>query len=63
MQGNMKAFAKDIEQWAWELVNANDTFVTEDGDIEDWNNDNSSFKKNILNNLKDYLKHLNTHIE
>ena len=63
MQGNMKAFAKDIEQWALELVNTNDTFVTEQGDIEDWKNDNSSFKENILNNLKDYLKHLNTHIE
>lgn len=63
MQGNMKAFAKDIEQWAIELVNTRDTFVTENGEVEDWKNNNNSFEKTILSNLKDYLKHLNAHIE
>ena len=29
MQGNIKAFASDIETWALDMVNTEDTFVTE----------------------------------
>lgn len=62
MQGNMKAFATDIEQWAADLVNTQDTFVTEQGDIEDWKS-NSSEKKKITDNIKQYLGHLSEHIK
>lgn len=62
MQGNMKAFSHDIEQWALEQINTQDTFVTEQGDIEDWKS-NESEKKKLMDNVKQYLTHLSEHIK
>jgi len=63
MQGSMKAFARDVEQWVLESLESVDTFVTEQGDVEDWNNNNSKFKEQMTANLQEYLKHLRTHID
>lgn len=63
MRGGVKAFAKDIEQWVLEGINQTDTFVTEQGDIEDWSNNNVEFKKKALENLQDFLSHVKKHIE
>lgn len=62
MQGNMKAFGKDIEQWALDLINTEDTFVTEQGDVEDWKS-NSSEKKRLMDSVKEYLGYLSEHIK
>ena len=62
MQGSMSAFRKDIEQWAMEFVNEESTFVTEQGDVENWKSNNSQFKERILSNLKSYLTELDKHI-
>lgn len=62
MQGNMKSFAKDIEQWVLDLVNTNDSFVTEAGDVEDWNS-NNNVEKQVNKNVMQYLKHLSKHIK
>ena len=62
MQGSMSAFRKDIEQWAMEFVNEESTFVTEQGDVENWKSNNSQFKERILTNLKGYLTELDKHI-
>tara|TARA_R100000951_G_scaffold96202_2_gene85410 strand:- start:437 stop:1015 length:579 start_codon:yes stop_codon:yes gene_type:complete len=62
MQGNMKAFANDVEQWALGLVNSQDTFVTEAGDIEDWQS-NKAKDKEILKNVRQYVSHLSEHIK
>lgn len=62
MQGNIKAFATDIEQWATEIVNLKDTFVTEAGDVEDWKS-NSNKNKEILKNVRSYLNHLSEHVK
>lgn len=61
MQGNMKTFAKDIEQWVMDYVFRENTFVTEQGDVEDWKS-NSKHDEKILSNLKSYLGHLKEHI-
>lgn len=63
MQGSMKAFAKDIEAWALEMINTSDTFVTEQGDVEDWNNTNNKVKLELTKKLQEYLKYLNSHID
>jgi GH25 family lysozyme M1 (1,4-beta-N-acetylmuramidase) len=63
MQGSMKAFARDIEQWVLETLSATNTFVTEQGDIEDWNSNNEKFKEQINSNLQQYLKHLKAHLD
>ena len=63
MQGSMKAFARDVEQWVLETVMSTNTFVTEQGDIEDWNSNNKEFETRLTSNLHQYLKHLKAHIE
>lgn len=63
MQGSMKAFARDVEQWVLNSIESVDTFVTEQGDVEDWNGTNSKFKEQMTNNLQEYLKHLKSHID
>ena len=63
MQGSMKAFARDVEQWVLDTLSSTDTFVTEQGDVEDWNSNSENFKKQINNNLQEYLKHLKAHME
>jgi hypothetical protein len=63
MQGSMKAFARDVEQWVLETVMSTNTFVTEQGDVEDWNSNNKEFKTRLNTNLQQYLKHLKAHIE
>ena len=63
MQGSMKAFARDVEQWVLDTLSNTDTFVTEQGDVEDWNSNSENFKKQINNNLQEYLKHLKAHME
>ena len=62
MQGNMKAFAKDVEEWVLALVEEDNSFVTEDGVIEDWKS-NSNTKKRLLGDLKTYLTNLQEHID
>lgn len=62
MQGSMKAFSADIEQWALDQISNQDTFVTEQGDIEDWKS-NSSEKKKVMENVKQYLTHLSEHFK
>ena len=63
MQGSLKAFARDVEQWVLNTLEDTNTFVTEQGDIEDWNNADSKFKEQISTNLQEYLKHLKSHID
>ena len=62
MQGNMKAFAYDIEQWVMDYVNSSSSYVTEAGDVEDWKG-NKDHERKILENLKEYLSIVNKHIE
>lgn len=63
MQGGIKAFAKDIEAWALGMINTSDTFVTEQGDVEDWNSTSSKVKSQLTEKLQEYLKYLNSHID
>lgn len=63
VQGGIKSFAKDIEQWVLESINQTSTFVTEQGDVEDWDSNNAEFKKKALENLQEFLTHVKKHIE
>ena len=63
MQGSLKAFARDVEQWVLDSLEATNTFVTEQGDVEDWNSNESKFKEQMTTNLQEYLKHLRSHID
>jgi hypothetical protein len=63
MQGSLKAFARDVEQWVLDSLETTNTFVTEQGDVEDWNSNDSNFKEQLTSNLQEYLKHIRSHIE
>jgi|LULI01.1.fsa_nt_gb hypothetical protein len=65
MQGNMKAFMKDIEQWALEVMSeqTSNSFVTEAGDIEDWKGNSTDKNKQLLDDVKTYIKHLSAHVK
>ena len=61
MQGNVRAFAKDIQEWVDDFVNEQISFVTEQGDVEDWNS-NQNIKKKVATNLNTYLGYLKEHM-
>ena len=63
MQGSLKAFARDVEQWVFDTMESTNTFVTEQGDIEDWDSDDRKFKAQMTANLQDYLLHIRAYIE
>jgi hypothetical protein len=63
MQGNMQAWAKGLEQWVDDQINESMTFVTEDGTVEDWNNNSAKQKAEIMKNVNQYLEHLKKHME
>jgi hypothetical protein len=61
----MKAFMKDIEQWALEVMSeqTSNSFVTEAGDIEDWKGNSTDKNKQLLDDVKTYIKHLSAHVK
>jgi ssDNA-binding Zn-finger/Zn-ribbon topoisomerase 1 len=62
MQGNMKVFIKDIEEWAEGLVAGKvESFVTEQGDVENWST-NTAKQKEIVKSVKEYTEQLKEHI-
>ena len=63
MQGNIKGFMKDIEAWVLESINTNESFVTEDGVVEDWGGVGQGYKQQILKDLKGYTDLLKKHVE
>lgn len=63
MQGGLKAFARDIEQWVLDNIESTNTYVTEQGDIESWENNNAEFKNKAKESLQDFLMHIKKHID
>ena len=63
MQGSLRAFARDVEQWVLDSLETTNAFVTEQGDVEDWNSNDSKFKEQLTSNLQEYLKHIRSHID
>jgi hypothetical protein len=63
IQGNMKAFAGDLEQWVLENIDFTETYVTEQGDLEDWNSNSQVQKEKSLTNVKEFLDKVKKFIE
>ena len=63
IKGGLKVFLQDMEQYFLEQINQTDTFVTEQGDVEDWSNNNTKVKKEALKNLQEFLTHAKKHLE
>lgn len=63
MKGSLKAFIGDVEAFILDQVNTVDTFVTEQGDIEDWSNNKSRVNNKLSEDLQEFLKHARKHLE
>ena len=63
IQGGLKAFAKEIEAWVMDSINQSNSYVTEQGDVESWKNNDSDYKKKAIESLQDYLMHIKKHID
>lgn len=63
MQGNMQAWAQQLQQWMEDQLAENITYVTEDGTVEDWQGNNSKHKENLMQAVNQYLTHLKEHME
>lgn len=63
IKGGLKVFLQDMEQYFLEQINQVDTFVTEQGDVEDWSNNNTKVKEEALKNLQEFLTHAKKHLE
>jgi hypothetical protein len=62
LQGNLLAFADDMEAYVLDAVSGVSSYVTEAGDVEDWNQMPKAYKDKVTNELKGYLKNLRTKI-
>lgn len=58
IQGNMKAYVKDLQAWVTESLVEKTEIVSEDGTIEDWGELSEEFKNKVLEDLKDYVDHV-----
>jgi len=63
MQGNIKEFARNFEQYILSLIENNESFVTEQGDVEEWKNNNTKYKNEVLKELSKFNQHILQAIE
>ena len=52
-----------MQQMVEETLNASSTYVTEQGDVEDWNSNTQLYKEKILNNMKKYMEQVNQAVD
>lgn len=63
IQGSLRAFLVDVEQYILDSINTVDTFVTEQGDIEDWKGNKTKTDNELSQHLKDFLQHARKHLQ
>jgi hypothetical protein len=61
--GNLKVWADGLEQWAQSVINESHTYVTEEGDVEDWKGNTSKQNTDLLNTVVEYVEHVKKHLE
>jgi len=63
IQGSLRAFMRDVEQFVLDSISDVDTFVTEQGDIENWNSNKHHTDTKLTQDLKEFLQHVKKHLE
>lgn len=63
IQGSLKAFMKNVEDYILDNIQTTDTFVTEQGDIESWNNNSAQTNSKLTKDLQEFLQHAKRHLE
>ena len=62
IQGNMRAFTQDIELWLKDHIQSSNTFVTEQGDVEEWKS-NSNSDSQALKNVEELLIQMKKYLD
>jgi hypothetical protein len=63
-KGNLKYFIEEVEQKMDEFINEQDeTYVTEQGDIESWNSNDSQAKIEMTEKLQEYITYLKSKLD
>jgi len=62
-KGNIIKFANELEKWAEETLAFENTYVTEQGDIETWKNNNSTVKQKISQEIQEYLTYIRSKVD
>lgn len=63
-KGNLKYFIEEVEQKMDEFINEQDeTYVTEQGDIESWNSNDSQAKIEMSEKLQEYITYLKSKLD
>jgi hypothetical protein len=62
---NIITHIEEAEQFIEEFAKTSikETYVTEQGDVEDWSNNTSQRNKQLTEGLKDFLQHAKKHLE
>jgi hypothetical protein len=61
---SVEAFARDLEGYVMETLNDSLTsYVTEQGDVEEWKNNSAKFKAETLKKLEEYLINLRSSLK
>jgi hypothetical protein len=64
MSESVEAFARDFQSYVMEALNESLTsYVTEQGDVEDWKNNDAKFKAETLKKLDEYLTNLRASVK
>ena len=63
IKGGLKVFLQDMEQYYLEQIEMADTFVTEQGDVEEWSNNNTKVKEKALESLQEFLTYAKKHLK
>jgi hypothetical protein len=62
-KGNLKFFIEELEQRLQEALNYEDSFVTEQGDVESWNSNNSKIKQQMTEKFQEYITYLKSKLD
>lgn len=54
--GNLNSWAKDMEQFLTEALDERETYVTEAGDVEDWDTNETARKRKIMKTMEGFLE-------
>ena len=57
-KGNLKFFISELEQKFTEALKEDDTFVTEQGDIESWKVNKTAQNEKVSEEFKEYITYL-----
>jgi len=63
VNGNMQSFVNDLEAWMLDQINTSESYVTEQGVIEDWKGNKEKVDKKFKDSIYEYIGFVKEHIK